>query len=91
MSGGQAGSRGGGRQSRWHRVRRKCEERRAGHERRRRKTTAAEEMGELAEAAINALARRVLADAKRRTDFMERLAFHEMQDHRQPVRFAKLQ
>jgi hypothetical protein len=91
MSGGQAGSRGGCRQSRRCRVRRKREERRAGHERRRRETTAAEEMGQLVEAAIDALARRVLADAERRTDFLKSPAFHEVQDHRLPVRFAQLQ
>ena len=43
------------------------------------------------ETAIDTLARRVLADTESRTDFMESPAFHEVQDHRQPVRFAKFQ
>ena len=48
-------------------------------------------MGQFIETAIDALSRRILADAERRTDFLKGLAFHEVQDHRLPVRFAQFQ
>ena len=91
MSGGQTGGRGGCRQTCRCRVQRKRKQRRTGRNRRGRKPVAAEKIGQLVKTAIDALARRVLADAERRTDFLKVLAFQVVQNDRLPVRLAQFQ
>src|ERR1035441_1950020 len=91
MSGGQTGSRGRNYQSCRRRVRRKCKERRTSRERGHRETTAAEEISELVKTAMDALARRVLADAERRTDLLIVPAFQVVQNHRSEEHTSELQ